>query len=223
VTCADFGKSSLDPSRVLVVDGGPNSPVMPSIPSPTLVIAADKGFEHARALGLSVDVVVGDFDSLSSEQVENIDPGVTVERHDVDKDESDLALAINFAYRVGAKHIDIITGGSGRLDHLLVGSLLLANRENLSRSIVTHCGSSRVVALGPGQSLNLENIVGCRISLISLEANTRVRTQGLKWNLDLTDSFPPFSSLGLSNQILDLPTLEITQGSLLAIISSPDD
>jgi len=174
-------------------------------------------------LGLSVDVVVGDFDSLSSEQVENIDPGVTLERHDVDKDESDLALAINFAYRVGAKHIDIITGGSGRLDHLLVGSLLLANSENLSRSIVTHCGSSRVVALGPGQSLNLENIVGCRISLISLEANTRVRTQGLKWNLDLTDSFPPFSSLGLSNQILDLPTLEVTQGSLLAIISSPDD
>ena len=117
VTCADFGKSSLDPSRVLVVDGGPNSPVMPSIPSPTLVIAADKGFEHARALGLSVDVVVGDFDSLSSEQVENIDPGVTLEQHDVDKDESDL-LAIGFAYRVGAEHIDIITGGSGRLDHL---------------------------------------------------------------------------------------------------------
>ena len=33
---------------------------MPSIPSPTLVIAADKGFEHARALGLSVDVVPRD-------------------------------------------------------------------------------------------------------------------------------------------------------------------
>ena len=58
------------------------------------MIAADKGFEHARALGLKVDVVVGDFDSVSSEQVENIDPGVTLERHDVDKDESDLALAI---------------------------------------------------------------------------------------------------------------------------------
>ena len=223
MTSPDVGAPPFDPTRVLVVDGGPHLPVMPSMPTPTLVIAADKGFEHAQALGLKVDGVVGDFDSVAPEDVANVDPGVTLERHDVDKDDSDLALALRFAYRVGAEHVDIITGGNGRLDHLLVGSLLLANSENLGRSIVTHCGSSRLVALGPGQSLALENIVGCLISLISLEDDTRVSTQGLKWNLALTDSFPPFSSLGLSNQILDVPTLEISQGSLLAIISSPDE
>tara|TARA_Y100001970_G_scaffold287746_1_gene413155 strand:- start:17 stop:607 length:591 start_codon:yes stop_codon:yes gene_type:complete len=196
---------------------------MPNIPTPTLVIAADKGFEHARDLGLEVDVVVGDFDSVAPQHVETLDPRVILERHSVDKDDSDLTLALRFANRVGAHHIDIITGGNGRLDHLLIGALLIANSENLGRSIVTHCGSSRLVALGPGQSLGLENLTGCWISLISLKAETRVRTEGLKWNLALTDSFPPFSSLGLSNQVVDVPSVEVNQGSLLAIISSPDE
>ena len=87
MTRPDVGAPPFDPTRVLVVDGGPHLPVMPSMPTPTLVIAADKGFEHAQALGLKVDVVVGDFDSVAPEDVENVDPGVTVERHDDDKDD----------------------------------------------------------------------------------------------------------------------------------------
>ncbi|MEC9473922.1 MAG: hypothetical protein VX584_04475, partial [Actinomycetota bacterium] len=89
--------ASLDPSRTWVIDGGPNLPSLLDGPTPTLVIAADVGYQHARDLGLPVDVVVGDFDSLDLNTLRESDPDLLIEQHPDDKDASDLALALRFA------------------------------------------------------------------------------------------------------------------------------
>ena len=190
---------AFDPTRTWVIDGGPNLPSLPNIEPPTLVIAADVGYRHARTLGLQVDVVVGDFDSLDRENLEVTNSQLVVEEHPTDKDESDLALALNFARTVGATNIDVITGGGGRLDHLLVSSMLLASDETVDQRIVTHCGTSRVMALKPGKAFDLSDVVGSQISMIALRSNSRISTTGLRWNLSPADAFPIFSSLGLSN------------------------
>ena len=213
---------SFDPTRTWVIDGGPNLPSLPNIEPPTLVIAADVGYRHARTLGLQVDVVVGDFDSLDRENLEVTNSQLVVEEHPADKDESDLALALNFARTVGATNIDIITGGGGRLDHLLVSSMLLASDENVDQRIVTHCGASRVMALKPGKAFDLSDVVGSQISMIALRSNSRISTTGLRWNLSLADAFPIFSSLGLSNEITDYPTIEVDHGVFLLIVTSRD-
>jgi len=93
--------SSLDPTRTWVIDGGPRIPSLPAEASPSLVIAADIGYQHALALGLSVDVVVGDFDSLAPDNLQETDAGLLVQRHPQDKDASDLALALQFAWTRG--------------------------------------------------------------------------------------------------------------------------
>ena len=213
---------SFGPTRTWVIDGGPNLPSLPNIEPPTLVIAADVGYRHARTLGLQVDVVVGDFDSLDRENLEVTNSQLVVEEHPTDKDESDLALALNFARTVGATNIDIITGGGGRLDHLLVSSMLLASDENVDQRIVTHCGTSRVMALKPGKAFDLSDVVGSQISMIALRSNSRISTTGLRWNLSLADAFPIFSSLGLSNEITDYPTIEVDHGVFLLIVTSRD-
>ena len=213
---------SFDPARTWVIDGGPNLPSLPNIEPPTLVIAADVGYRHARTLGLQVDVVVGDFDSLDRENLEVTNSQLVVEEHPTDKDESDLALALNFARTVGATNIDIITGGGGRLDHLLVSSMLLASDENVDQRIVTHCGTSRVMALKPGKAFDLSDVVGSQISMIALRSNSRISTTGLRWNLSPADAFPIFSSLGLSNEIMDYPTIEVDHGVFLLIVTSRD-
>ena len=213
---------SFDPTRTWVIDGGPNLPSLPNIEPPTLVIAADVGYRHARTLGLQVDVVVGDFDSLDRENLEVTNSQLVVEEHPADKDESDLALALNFARTVGATNIDVITGGGGRLDHLLVSSMLLASDENVDQRIVTHCGTSRVMALKPGKAFDLSDVVGSQISMIALRSNSRISTTGLRWNLSRDDAFPIFSSLGLSNEITDYPTIEVGHGVFLLIVTSRD-
>ena len=69
---------------VVVVSGGEPSLRAPRSPSRPArrVIAADKGLEHALALGLDVTVAVGDFDSASPEAVAAAEAaGVRIERH----------------------------------------------------------------------------------------------------------------------------------------------
>src|SRR5690348_11873254 len=63
-----------------------------------IVIAADSGLEHARALGVPVDLVVGDLDSVDPAVLDAaIADGVTVERHPAAKDATDLELALDAA------------------------------------------------------------------------------------------------------------------------------
>lgn len=214
---------SFDPTHTWVVDGGPNVPSLPvDAAPPTLVIAADGGYLHAQSLDLVVDVIVGDFDSLDKDSLPSNSSRPVVEEHPKEKDQSDLALALDFARKVDAREIDIISGGGGRLDHLLVSSALLAHEHNVDRRIVTHCGSSRVMALTTNKTFDLKNVIGSHLSLIALSPDSRISTDGLRWNLSSDDTFPHFSTLGLSNEILSQPKIEVSQGVFLVIVTSCD-
>ena len=81
-----------------------------------LVIAADAGYLTARRLGITPDVVLGDFDTLGEE---NIPDGVECLRVPAEKDDTDTQLAVKVAIERGAWEIVMIGGMSGRIDHTL--------------------------------------------------------------------------------------------------------
>ena len=81
-----------------------------------LVIAADAGYLTARRLGITPDVVLGDFDTLGEE---NIPDGVECLRVPREKDDTDTQLAVKVAIERGAEEITIVGGLSGRIDHTL--------------------------------------------------------------------------------------------------------
>src|SRR4051794_10898103 len=116
--------------RVIVVAGG--DPVPPSVrsrlPDAALVIAADSGADHAASLGLSVDLVVGDLDSVSPAGLAAArDGGARVDEHPAEKDATDLELALDAAVSAGATEIVVVGGHGGRLDHLLANCMLLGS------------------------------------------------------------------------------------------------
>ena len=81
-----------------------------------LVIAADAGYLTAQKMGITPDVLLGDFDTLG---VENIPDGIECLRVPAEKNDTDTQLAISTAIERGAGEIVIIGGLSGRLDHTL--------------------------------------------------------------------------------------------------------
>ena len=89
-----------------------------------LVIAADAGYLTARRLGITPDVVLGDFDTLGEE---NIPDGVECLRVPAEKDDTDTQLAVKVAIERGAWEIVMIGGMSGRIDHTLSTLAILEN------------------------------------------------------------------------------------------------
>ena len=81
-----------------------------------LVIAADAGYLVAKRMGITPNVLLGDFDTLGAE---NIPEGIECLRVPAEKNDTDTQLAVSTAIERGAKEIVIVGGLSGRLDHTL--------------------------------------------------------------------------------------------------------
>ena len=80
-----------------------------------LVIAADAGYKNAALMGAHINILIGDFDSLS-DIPDDVDE---VFRLPAEKDVTDTQIAVDMAAERGADEIVIVGSTSGRLDHTL--------------------------------------------------------------------------------------------------------
>ena len=104
-----------------IMGAGDFSGTLPMIGEGDMVIAADAGYKALVRLGVKIDRVVGDFDSLGEVPVR---PGVEV--HPAEKDETDMMLAVRTALAAGYRDVRIYGGLGGRLDHSFANLQTLA-------------------------------------------------------------------------------------------------
>jgi thiamine pyrophosphokinase len=193
--------------------------MIPDCPTPSLVLAVDRGFDHAHALGLSVDLVIGDLDSVDKVALLQSSPKPLIESLPTDKDESDLEHALRFASMLEPKRIEILSGGNGRLDHLLVSTLLIANSNYLHLPITAHVAGSKVFAVPQGEIRTINEPVGNLVSIITVGPDLRCTTKGLRWNLSDDTIVKPGSSHGLSNEITGDASIRVSKGSAIVIVT----
>jgi thiamine pyrophosphokinase len=185
---------------IVVFAGGP-APGRRSIeliPPAAFLIAADSGVDHALALGLRIDVAIGDFDSASASGLEKAArDGARVERHPVEKDATDLELALDLAVDHDPRRILVIGGDGGRLDHLF-GELLVLGREAYAgREIDALVGGATMHVVRGERTLAGEPAE--TISLFALHGRAEgVVTEGLVYPLR-GETLEPGSSRGVSN------------------------
>ena len=126
---------------VIVIGGaGIDRRVLTQLPGDRYVVAADSGFDHALAPGLTEDLLVGDLDSISGPGRAAADAaGTVIERHRPDKDATDTELAVAAALSRGVRHLVGVSGGpradETRLDHEL-GGILAFTRPDLGAETV---------------------------------------------------------------------------------------
>ena len=162
-----------------------------------LRIAADGGYNTAEKLGESIDVLVGDLDSITGEIPEKVE----LIKVPAEKDFSDLQLAINVALEKGAGEIVIIGGLSGRLDHTLANLALLPTLAAMRVHAHINDGFNRVRYLSSSSTLIARSHYKY-LSLIPISENLRgVSIEGCKYplkNATLTKREP---TLTISNEI----------------------
>ena len=204
----------------LVLLGGDAPAVAPEtlLDAAQFVIAADSGLDHAEKLGIAVDLVVGDLDSVSPAALERAEAAaVRIERHPADKDATDFELAVSAAIDHGFSRIIVAGGRGGRLSHLLGNATLLASPRLQLTAIEWWLGDTVVTAADARRTAVVRGAVGDRVSLVPIGKVTGITTTGLHWQLD-NATLDVGTTRGISNTMdAGEATISVTQGALLVV------
>lgn len=200
-----------------------------------LVVAADGGARHAAPLGVTIDLWVGDGDSIDPADLAALaEAGVEIERSPADKDETDTELAIRAALaRVTGGVIILGATGGPRIDHELANIALLAmpELERAARAAIIYTPRSTIRLLrGPAvpdrrpATASVQGAPGDTVSLVPFGGDAHgVTTSGLRY--PLTDATLPLGTpRGVSNIVEEARGIEaqvMLREGLLLLIETP--
>lgn len=210
------------PQTVVIVTGGHLGPwVLSYITSPCYIIGADRGALFLVQHGLRPNLAIGDFDSVSPHELEQIRAGSEqlVSCDAFDKNYTDTELAFTKALEQHPERIVIAGALGSRFDHSLANVQLLARAEQngVAALIADEHNEIRLVT----GRLMIERGRFATVSLLPLTAEvTGIDLQGFVYPLqDATLSIG--QTLGISNVLEQASgTIRIATGSLLVIQSN---
>jgi len=216
------------PTLAIVVTGGdrPDPALVDALDLPVegrVVVAADSGVAHALALGLVVDVAVGDFDSLDPATLEAVEAaGTRIERHPVAKDATDLELAIDVAVGLGAARVVVLGGHGGRLDHFLANALVLASPHLGAVEVEAVVGDAVVTVVRAGPGVRFGGRPGQLVTILPVHGPAEgVRTEGLRYPLH-GETLSAGTTRGVSNVLdADEAAVSLTGGVVLVVRPGP--
>ncbi len=179
-----------------------------------LLLGLDAGVLTLEAAGFPPDHVLGDFDSVSTEERSRIlssYPQQTV--LDPVKDDTDLEAALRWAMKKRPKEILIFGATGSRMDHTMANLQLLSLAEAAGVPAVILDPGNRIRMIRGTVNIDREKQYGRYISLIPVDGELKgVTLTGVKYPLQ--EAVIPFGlSLGVSNEITaDRAEIRIREG-----------
>lgn len=188
----------------------------------TFLVAVDGGLRHLLAIKRQPNLLIGDLDSITPAQMGAlIQAGVEIQRFPVEKDETDLELALLETARRGYKSIQLVGALGGRTDQMLANLflLLLPELAGLSVRLVEEQEEIFIIRT----QMQIVGQPGDTISLIPFAGYAEgVSTSGLCYPL-VNETLYPEHSRGISNQMQGSQAMvTLTNGNLLCIHSWRD-
>ena len=200
--------------QICYLVGAGESYNMPFSPNPNdFVIAADGGLSYLKKYKIKVDLIIGDFDSLS-EKLTADECTIVLPQ---EKDDTDMICAMREGFARGFKTFHIYGGAGGRLDHTLANIQLLADiaQKNCrgflfdEDTIITAVHNSKIKFTAESKGT---------VSVFShSDISTGVYENGLKYSLNdatLHNTYP----VGISNEFIGTPSeISVQFGTLIII------
>ena len=189
----------------------------PDLPEDRFIIAADGGYARCLSLGLTPDLVVGDFDSLC--KVPDLSNLV---RLPVEKDVTDMRAAVDLGLERGCKVFHLYGGMGGRPDHTLANYAILTKFSQEKIPVFLY-GEGYVITAVTDGTLTLAGGRGETVSVFSwTDRSEGVTLRGLKYPLEnavLTNT----EALGVSNSFTEeTAVVSVKRGTLLVMREKRD-
>jgi thiamine pyrophosphokinase len=182
-----------------------------------VILCADGGRRHAQSLGLRPQAVIGDLDSLTKDEINQLaDADVQIHLYPPNKNETDLELALRYALDSGFNDIVVIAALGKRLDQTLA-NLAVLTVERLSGCDV-RLDDGVEEAYFCRDQVQIEGRSGDLVSLIPWGSVVGgIRTAGLKWPLN-DESLYPEKTRGVSNEMIgERASVSVSFGLLLVV------
>lgn len=192
-----------------------------------LVICADGGANHAMASGCLPDVLIGDLDSVSAENLAACrTAGAEIHVYPSEKDETDLELAFHYIEenlgtwtkqnKEQTPEIGLYGALGGRTDHLLGNfALMLALAQ---RGITVKADDKEQTVWISGGREIIKGKPGQELSLIPCSESVVVSTAGLYYPLR-GEALYQNSPRGISNKLTtETAEIDVSAGWLLIVL-----
>ena len=170
---------SLDSSSVLIANGKKpkNKKIIEILKNAKNVICVDNGYELASELNITPSVVIGDLDSVD---INKISKDILIIK-DEDQNTNDLEKTLNYCLSKNIRDI-ILVGATGERDDQNLATILVSLEyiEQLNIEILSDLYSIEFV----NGERDFEATPMREVSLISMDKENTITTQGLKYNLD---------------------------------------
>lgn len=209
-------------STIIICSGGQLGQwALPYIHNEHYLIGADHGAQFLLEQGFTPNISIGDFDSVSSEQLSNIklksDKLLSFDA--IDKDYTDTELSFLHALEQGGSEIILLGALGTRMDHSIanIQLLSLAHRQGVKASIIDEHNRIELMS----DQLHVKRDHYHYISLLPYsDTVTGITLDGFKYPLhDATIS--KGQAIGVSNELIDeTGTITISSGLLLVIQSN---
>ncbi|HGY11080.1 MAG TPA: thiamine diphosphokinase [Desulfobacterales bacterium] len=184
-----------------------------------LIISADGGARHLRALNILPHVMIGDFDSiLPADKLFFKKKKVEMLTFSSKKDHTDSEICVSWAIDNKATDITLLGVTGTRLDHTLANIFLLKElaRENIPARIINKNNEIHIIT----DHIELNGQPKDLLSIIPVTQKvTGITLKGLEYPLVNAD-IKMGSSIGISNTFKGtLATISIKKGILIVIKS----
>ncbi len=183
------------------------------------IISVDGGAGHLRKIGINPDILIGDFDSANSQDLDYyINKGINVSKFPVEKDMTDSELAIEKVLELGATEVVFLGALGTRIDHSFANIMLLKKMLDIGLRGSIADEHNELYMFDSNFSISKKE--GRKLSLIPItETVTGVSTRGLKYPL-VNATMVLGTSWGISNEFEEeVAFVSIDSGILLACLS----
>ncbi|WP_105152562.1 thiamine diphosphokinase [Streptococcus suis] len=208
--------------KIAVIAGGS----FDCLPEPAdLYVGVDAGSLRLLDHSLPLDWAIGDFDSVTSEELGRIkDQAGRFLQAPAEKDDTDLELALKEIFKAYPQaQVRIYGALGGRMDHMMANLFLVAEPDLAPyMEQIELVDSQNVIRFRPAGQHRLSSIAGMKYISFMPSDQSRLIIRHAKYSLDASNYF--FKKCYSSNEFIDRDIdIQLDQGYVVLIYSKDKD